>query len=63
MTFELVTKAEEATKVTILGKMAVSDGKATLTLAANKVLQKAITIVYSGDTNDMAATVTMPKLT
>ena len=30
---------------------------------ANKVLQKAITIVYSGDANDKASTVTTPKLT
>ena len=63
VTFELVTKTKKKVKVTTLGKAAVSGGEATLTLKANKVLQKGITIVYSGDANDKASTVTTPKLT
>ena len=46
-----------------LGTAAVSGGEATLTLKASKVPQKGITIVYSGDANDKASTVTMPRLT
>ena len=63
VTFELVTTSKKKVKVTTLGTAAVSGGEATLTLKANKVPQKGITIVYSGDANDKASTVTTPKLT
>ena len=61
VTFELVTTTNK--KVTTLGTAAVSGGEATLTLKANQVPQKGITIVYSGDANDKASTVTTSRLT
>ncbi len=63
VTFELATKTKSKVKVTRLGREAVIGGEATLTLVARKVLQRAITIVYSGDTNDEASMVTTPRLT
>ena len=63
VTFELVTTTKKKVKVTTLGTAAVSGGEATLTLKANKVPRKGITIVYSGDANDKASTATTPKLT
>ena len=63
VTFELVTTTKKKVKVTTLGTAAVSGGKATLTLKANKVPQKGITIVYSGDAKDKPSAVTTPKLT
>ncbi len=63
VTFELMTTTKKKVKVTTLGTAAVSGGEATLTLKANKVPQKGITIVYSGDANDKASTVTTPRLT
>ena len=63
VTFELVTTTKKKVKVTTLGTAAVSGGEATLTLKANKLPQKGITIVYSGDANDKASTVTTPRLT
>lgn len=62
VTFELVTKTKKKVKVTKLGTVAVSGGTATVTLKANTVLKQAITIVYSGDANDRASTLIMPKL-
>jgi hypothetical protein len=61
VTFELVTKAKKHVKVKTLAKAALIGGKATSTFMANQVLQKAITIVYSGDANDQASTLTTPK--
>ena len=55
-------KTKKKVKVTTLGTAAVSGGEATLTLKASKVLNKAITIVYSGDANDKASTLITPKL-
>ena len=63
VTFELVTTTKKKVKVTTLGTAAVSGGEATLTLKANKVPQQGITIVYSGDANDKAGTVTTSRLT
>ena len=60
VTFELVTKTKKKVKVTRLGTAAVSGGEATLTLTASKVLNKAITIVYSGDADYRATTLTAP---
>jgi hypothetical protein len=62
VTFELVTKSKKKEKVTTLQSAVVSGGAAVLTLEASKVLHKAVTIIYSGDTNDRAATFTTAKL-
>jgi Bacterial Ig-like domain (group 3) len=59
--FELVKTSKKKTKVTTLGTMAVSAGDATLTTKAKKVLHKTIRIVYSGDPNYEADTVTTPE--
>ncbi len=61
--FELVKKTKKKSKVTTLGTAALSGGDATLTLKPNKVLNKPITIVYSGDADFQSSTVTPPKLT
>ncbi len=58
VTFELVTKAKKHVTVKTLAKTALIGGKATLTLMANQVRQRAIKIVYSGDANDEASTLT-----
>jgi hypothetical protein len=63
VTFELVTTTKKKVKVTTLGTAAVSRGEATLTLKASKLPKQGITIVYSGDANDKASTITTPKLT
>jgi Bacterial Ig-like domain (group 3) len=63
VTFELVTTSKKKVKVTTLGTAAVSGGEATLTLKANELPQKGITIVYSGDANDKASIVTTSRLT
>ena len=63
VTFELVTTTtKKKVKVTTLGTVAVRGGEATLTLKANKLPQKGITIVYSGDANDKASTVTTTQV-
>jgi len=46
--------------VTKLGMAAVSGGEATFTLKASKLPRQGITIVYSGDANDEACTITTP---
>ena len=58
VTFELMKKSKKKTKPTILGSVVVSGGEATLTLNGQKVKGSAITIIYGGDTNDTASTVT-----
>jgi len=63
VTFELVTKTKNKVTVTKLGRATVIGGQATLTLKANTVLQRAITIVYSGDGNDKPSSIAMPKMT
>ncbi len=45
-----------------LGVAVLTGGEATLTVRANGVLNKAITIVYSGDPNFQPSTATPPKL-
>jgi subtilisin family serine protease len=59
--FELVKTSKKKTTVTTLGTMAVGGGDATLTTKAKKVLHKTIRIVYSGDPNFEADTVTTPE--
>ena len=61
--FESQKKVKKKTKVTTLGTAPVIHGDATLTLKANRVLKKAITIVYNGDTDFLGNTVTPPALT
>ncbi len=56
LTFELVKKSKKKQTVTRLGIAGLVGGQATKTFAASRVLHKAITIVYSGDANDRATT-------
>jgi hypothetical protein len=46
-----------------LGTVALSGGDATLTRQASKLRNKAITIVYGGDTDFQSSTATLPVLT
>jgi hypothetical protein len=62
VTFELLTKKRKKIHTKIIGTAAVSGGDATLTFKSKLVLSKVITIVYSGDTNFEASTLTAPKL-
>ena len=62
VTFEVVTKKREKTQTKTLGTAAVRGGDATLTVKAKFVLSKTITVIYSGDPNFQASTVTVPKL-
>ena len=61
--FEFLTKRRNKVKVTTLGTAAMSGGAATLTFKPNKVLNKPLTIVYSGDPEFLASTMSPPKLT
>ena len=63
VTFELLKKTKKKVEGDDARTGAVSGGQATLTLKASKVMKKAITIVYSGDANDKASTLTTSKLT
>ncbi len=63
VTFEILKKVKKKVKTTTLGKLPVNGGQATLTLKLNKVLKKAITIVYSGDGNFDSSTATPSPLT
>ena len=62
VTFELRTKVKKKVKTTTLGRVALSGGEATLTLKASKVKGKGITVVYSGDANDTASSLTAGKI-
>ena len=62
VTFELLTKKRKKTRTKIIGTAAVSGGDATLTFKPHLVLRKVITIVYSGDPDFEASTLTAPKL-
>ncbi len=63
VTFELVTKHRKKTHVKTLGTAAVSSGAATLTFKTNAVLNKTLTVVYSGDPDFLASMMSPPKLT
>jgi hypothetical protein len=63
VTFELVKKIKKKVKVTTLGTVAVNGGDAMLTVKSKSVLNKPITIHYTGDTNYTASTATPPALT
>jgi len=62
VTFELLKKSRKKTQVITLGKAALSGGEATLNLKASKVMKKSITIIYGGDANDTASSLTTTKL-
>jgi Bacterial Ig-like domain (group 3) len=62
VTFELLTKKGKKIHAKNLGTAAVRGGYATLTVGANLVLSQTITILYSGDADFLASTVTTPKL-
>ena len=62
VTFELSKKSKKKVKMTTLGRVAVSGGEATLTLKASKVKGQVITVVYSGDANDTASSLTAGKI-
>ena len=59
---ELVTKKRKTTQTKTLGTATVNGGGATVTVKAKLVLSKTITVIYSGDRNFQASTVTVPKL-
>ena len=54
--FELVKKTRKKTKVTTLGTMQLRGGDATLPVKSKQVLNKAVTIVYSGDADFLPVT-------
>jgi hypothetical protein len=62
VTFELLTKKRKKIQTKVLGRAAVSGGDATMTFKPKLVLSKVITVVYSGDTDFKASTLTAPKL-
>jgi hypothetical protein len=49
--------------VKLLGRAPLANGRASLSLKAQQVLKKAITVIYSGDADYQPATVTLPVLT
>ena len=61
--FEFVKKQGKRVKVTKLGTAELSGGAATLAFPPNKVLNQPLTIVYSGDPDFVASTMSPPKLT
>ena len=63
VTFEFIKKQGKKVKVTNLGTAALSDGAATLTFKPTKVLNQPLKIVYSGDPDFLASTMSPPKLT
>ncbi|MGP0064765.1 MAG: Ig-like domain repeat protein [Isosphaeraceae bacterium] len=63
VTFEFGKKHGKKVKVKILGTAAIINGDATLSFKPNKVLNKPLTIVYSGDPDDLSGTLNPPKLT
>jgi hypothetical protein len=63
VTFEFIQKHRKKIKIKTLGTTAVHAGAATLTLKPKQVLNKPLTIIYSGDPNYRASTLTPPKLT
>ncbi len=63
VTFEFVKKHGKKVTVKTLGTAELSGGEATLTLKPNQVLNKPLKIVYSGDPDFLASTMSPPKLT
>ncbi len=63
VTFEFIKKQGRKVKVTRLGTAALSGGAATLTFRPNQVLNKPLTIVYSGDPDFLASSMSPTRLT
>jgi hypothetical protein len=63
VTFEFLVKHGKKPKVKTLGTAALHGSEATLTVKPKAVLNKPITIIYGGDPNYRASTLTPPKLT
>jgi hypothetical protein len=63
VTFEFLVKHGKKPKVKTLGRAALHGAEATLTVKPKAVLNKPITIIYGGDPNFRASTLTPPKLT
>jgi hypothetical protein len=63
VTFELVSKCGKKLQVKALGTAATSGGAATLTFKPSAVLNQPLTIIYSGDPDFLASTMTPAKLT
>ncbi len=63
VTFEVARKVKRKVTEEVLGMAAVMGGEAMLTVKPGLVLNRAITVVYSGDTNDMPSMLTPPELT
>jgi hypothetical protein len=63
--FEMIAKGKgkkAKTKEQVLGTVTLAGGGATLTLKADQVLKKSITIAYSGDPDFASSTATPPAL-
>jgi hypothetical protein len=63
VTFEFIKKHRKRIKLKALGTAALSGGDATLTFKPKKLLHKTLRIVYTGDTDFEASTMTSPRLT
>ncbi len=63
VTFEFVTKHRKKTQVKTLGTAAIRGGAATMTFKPTALLNKPLTVVYSGDPDFAASMMTTPKLT
>jgi hypothetical protein len=62
VTFELLTRKKKKIKTNVLGSAVASEGAATMAFKPKRVLGKVITIIYSGDTDFSASTLTAHKL-
>ena len=63
VTFEFVKKHGKKVKLTTLGTAPLSGGTASMTFRPNQVLNKPLTIVYSGDPDFLASVMSPPILT
>jgi hypothetical protein len=61
--FEFVTKHRNKVSVKMLGTGELIGGRATLTFKTNQLLNKPLTIVYSGDPDFLASEMSPPTLT
>ena len=60
---ELMIKKRKKVKTKVIGTAALSGGHVSFTFKPKLVLKKVVTVIYSGDTNFVASTLTAPKLT
>ncbi len=63
VTFEFMTKHRKKVVVKTLRTVELSGGEATLRFKPNQVLNKTLTIVYSGDPDFLASITSPPKIT